>query len=552
MLERLLRPFVDERVIFADDRLLVVDKPCGVPVHGGARERPDDLVTRLARFLEARGEQAYLGVHQRLDQEASGVLAFTRSRELNAAIAREIEARTARRRYVACVALPARGAASALSERGVLEHRIERGAGDRMRAVRTGGKVAVSEYRVLERAGARALLELSLVTGRTHQLRVQLAELGTPIAGDGLYGGPRAPRLLLHARELELASLGSRFAAPVPRVFCEWLRQAGAGLGDAEDLRRALLDAGSRRFSLLGHTDAFRLVNELGDQLPGVVIDAYGEFAVLAVSSDEARARAPEIAELLVEHGVRGVYLKVRVRGDLRRADAVALAPPQPIAGERAPDPLEVREGELRFGVSLGDGMSTGLFADQRENRDRIRGLARGKRVLNLFSYTCAFSVAAAHAGAAATVSVDLSSNALRRGRENLERNALSAERHRLLRADAVDWLARARRQRSKYDLIVLDPPTFATTGKKSTFRAEQAYQFLARDALSLLSPSGKLLAVTNHRGTSQAELRKILRQAAAETKVRITQLKDLPAVLDCPAVLGEPSPSRSVLVTVA
>jgi 23S rRNA (cytosine1962-C5)-methyltransferase len=203
--------------------------------------------------------------------------------------------------------------------------------------------------------------------------------------------------------------------------------------------------------------------------------------------------------------------------------------------------------------VSLFDGLSTGLFVDQRDNRKRVRDEARGKRVLNLFSYTCSFSVAAALGGAASTVSIDLSGRALERGRENFARNGVAVgPEHRLLREEARAWLVRARRRGDQYDVIVLDPPTFASTGGKNSFRSVKDYAEVARDALGLLAPSGTLLAVTNHKGTSQEELRRILRRAAGLANRRVTQLKDLASPVDCPKVYGEPHPSRSVLVRVA
>jgi 23S rRNA (cytosine1962-C5)-methyltransferase len=546
--EGLLKPFVDERVLVDDGELLVVDKPPGLPVHGGGEGL--DVVTRLGHWLAARGRDSYLGVHQRLDQDASGVLVFARTESANQLLAREIPSHSARRSYIAGVVLQS---GRKLPDSGVFEHQLERDREGRMRVVPHGGQRAVTHYRVLEWAGERALVDVRLETGRTHQIRAQLAHAGMPLAGDRLYGGAPAPRLLLHARELELTELGQRFAAPVPRAFADFLRGSSLELGSADVLRRSLCDAGSRRWPLEADHSAFRLVNELGDGMPGVTVDRYGDFAVLAVSDDAARERAPEIAALLVELGARGVYVKIRARADLRRADRAALAPEQPSAGEAAPPEIEVRERELLLSVRLADGLSTGLFVDQRDNRRRLFAEARGKRVLNLFSYTCSFSVAAALGGATSTVSIDLSSRALERGRENFAKNGITpGPQHRLFREEAKGWLGRARRRGEAYDLVVLDPPTFASGEGKKSFRSVRDYAEVARDALCLLAPSGALLAVTNHRGTGQEDLRRIVRRAAGLAKRRITQLKDLPSPLDCPPVQGEPHPSRSVLVRVA
>ncbi|MEB2313122.1 MAG: class I SAM-dependent methyltransferase [Sorangiineae bacterium] len=525
--------------------MLVVDKPSGLVVHGGSATLATDLVSRLAARLSARGASRYLGVHQRLDKDASGVLCFTRDRALNVPIARELEEHTASRVYVAAVA------DGGLPARGVLENGIVTDADGRSRVVLRGGKPSMTRFSVLERASGRALVELRPMTGRTHQLRVQLAHARSPIAGDTLYGGPPAPRLLLHARALELRSLGRRFEAREPPVFARWLRGEPPALGDADELRAKLADALAFRHPLAASADAFRLFNGEGDGLPGVAGDRLGDFAVLELSTAEAIARRAELARMMVELGAEGVYVKVRARGDARRADAAALAPAAPDAGRAAPAEYPVREGGLRFLVRLGDGPQTGLFLDQRDNRERVRALAGGARVLNLFAYTCSFTVAAAVGGASATTSVDTSAPALARGRANLELNRVAGGAHRLLRDDALEYLDRARRRDERFELVILDPPSFATRGR-GTFTVARDYARVAAGALAVLAPGGRLLAVTNHRKTSRAAFRRVLHAAAERAGRRVAQMKDLASGLDCPDDAGGPAPSKSVLVTVA
>lgn len=537
-------PWLDERVIVCDADVLVVDKPRGIAVHGGDEARADDVVHRLGAWLEARGEPEYLGVHQRLDKEASGVLLFTRRRELNAAVARDMEGHAARRTYVAAVK------DGGLAGKGTLEHLLAHDKGDKTRVVTRGGQRAVARYRVLARRHGRALVELSPETGRTHQLRAQLAAVRSPIAGDRLYGGARANRLLLHARALELPALGRRFECAVPESFREWLEHGEVGLGSAGAVARGLADALCLRVALASGATAYRLCNGAGDELPGVVVDRYGDFAVLAVSSDEASSRVDEIAALLVEHGARGVYLKRRERADQRKVDPEKTAPREPIAGDAAPDELLVTEGDLVFPVRLGDGLSTGLFVDQRENRALVRRCAKDARVLNLFAYTCSFSLAAAAGGAREVVSVDLAEPALERGRRAFERNGLDPVTHRFVQGDCVEWLGRARRKGERFDLVILDPPSFGTRGRRATFEVDRDLSAIAADALALLEPGGRLLGVTNHRKTSRERLRKILHDAARAARVRVRQMKDLAAPIDCPDGPEGPSPAKSVLVT--
>ncbi len=545
--ESLLKPIRETRVLHHEQGLLVVDKQCGMPVHGGDEVLGGDLVGRLAAWRRARGEDEYVGVHQRLDAGTSGVLLFTTARERNAEVARASAEHAIERRYLAAVTLRSRRFSERL-ERGAvrLEHRLATSDG-RSAIVPSGGVAASATVSLVERAGERALVALVPETGRTHQLRVQLAHEGAPVAGDLEYGGDAAPRLALHAHELAFA--GERFRAAEPHGFRAWVRGEAPSLGDAAVLADALADAGILRAPLAAFSDAYRLANELADGLPGVTIDRYGDFAVLHVGSPEADSRAAELAARLVDLGARGVYLKRRVRGDVRHAGPER-TPPLPVAGEAAPEGLVVTEHGMRLHVALGDGLSTGLFVDQRDNRRRVRELSRGKSVLNLFCYTGSFSLAAALGGARRVVSVDQARRPLAVARENFVANALSLEGHAFLRADALDWLARAAKKSERFEIVVLDPPSFASSAGGAPFSVEKGYGVLAERALALLAPGGTLLAVTNHRATSVGRLRRTLRESAARAGVTIAKLKDLGSGLDCPDGPDGPVPSKSVLLT--
>jgi 23S rRNA (cytosine1962-C5)-methyltransferase len=318
--------------------------------------------------------------------------------------------------------------------------------------------------------------------------------------------------------------------------------------GDVGRVRELLAKAAERRDAIARVTDAFRLIDDAADGMPGVVVDRYADWAVLSVMDERADAQATAIAAALVEHGFHGVYLKRRPRGDARHADAAELAPPSPILGSEAPADLAVREHSLRFRVALGDGASTGLFTDQRDNRELVRRAAEGARVLNLFAYTCSFTVAAAVGGAAETVSVDLSRRALSRGGENLALNGVAGERHRLLKSDAVQFLSRMVRGGTRFDLVVLDPPSFGTRAR-GTFSVERDYSALATQCFSVLAPGGRLLAVTNHRKTGPEAFVALLRDAARTAGRRVESLEPLAMPADhSHRPLGEP-PTKSAIV---
>lgn len=546
-LARLLVAWPEARVLADDAQLLVVDKLAGIPVHGGDEAALDDLVGRLRARDAARGASGYFGVHQRLDKEVSGLLFLNRDPKDNRLLAEETAAHRIERGYLALVA-PALPEARALAGEGTLEHLLAPTKGGATRVVARGGQRAVLHYRVLERSQERALVSVRLETGRKHQIRAQLAHIGYPIVGDRLYRGAPAPRLMLHAESLRLPAFGRAFSCPAPQYLMRWYQAPGSP--SLEGLSGLLADAGCLRWQLAGKTDAFRLVNDSADLMPGVTVDAYGDYATLSIASDEAFERREAIAQALFEAGAHGVYLKTRVRADLRRQQAHELAPEAPLAGSPT-SAFSVREGELELAVDLADGLSTGLFVDQRDNRERVCAESRGLAVLNLFAYTCSFSVAAAIGGAKQVTSVDLSKRALERGRKNFELNGLDPKGHRFFAEDAMKWLERAARRGDRFELAIVDPPSFSSQGK-GTFSVAKRYVELVSGVLRLLGPGGTLLAVTNHKKTSPARLRAMLLEAAERAGRRVASLRSAKSPIDCPDTEFGPHPSKSAWLRLA
>jgi len=269
-------------------------------------------------------------------------------------------------------------------------------------------------------------------------------------------------------------------------------------------------------------TQAFRAFSGGADGLDGVFIDVYAQGATLVVyegrpprTFDPVRA-ATEALEVLRPIGVRAVYLKPFAKDRSRLGGELppVVTDPAPAAGESLPESILITEHHWKLEVRLYDGLSTGLFLDQRDNRawvskwcaehQRTRG--RPARVLNTFAYTCAFSIAAAMGSADAT-SVDVSARYLDWGKRNFSHNSLDAGvaegKHRFARMDTFEFFSYARRKQLTYDLIILDPPSFAAGSKKKGIPAWSAvddYARLVREAAGLLAPGGKsvILASTN------------------------------------------------------
>ncbi len=575
---RIWPDFRQEHVLFEDDDLIAVHKPSGVSSQSAQPDRPDDLVLRVRGFLAARAakelEAVYLGVHQRLDRDTSGVVLFTKRPEVNAAIAAQLEKRQLKKRYRAGVVGWPKGRREV-----TLDDELVRGEGGLMEVVPRRGRVpkgrgqrAVTHVVLREHRGERAMLDLVLETGRTHQARVQLANAGAPIAGDGLYGGTAAPRMLLHAAaiELEHPRTGKRLVVrdDLAREEMEaWLATGDLGYGVYDDRRtldRALALATERRWALGRsgdrdsegrRTTAFRLVNEEGDALPGLAVDVYGEHLVaqIYVSEEwEHPGRRERLLDALDALGFDGVYLKLRpkqanVLVDTRRED---LAPRLPVRGTASADPLVIHEEGVPFSVRLGDGLSTGIFLDQRLNRRLVRELARGASVANLFSYTCAFSIAAGVGGARRTVSVDASLAALERGRSGFALAGMTLGKdHTFVGEDVFAWLAKAAKKDERFDIVIVDPPSYSST-KKRRFVAESDYDELVALAAAIVAPGGRIFACCNHRGLSRHKLRRLVHEGARAARREVVQLKDLPDAPDFPGAGGRDPHMKSLLLT--
>jgi 23S rRNA (cytosine1962-C5)-methyltransferase len=283
-----------------------------------------------------------------------------------------------------------------------------------------------------------------------------------------------------------------------------------ARLAEALAYRQTLADQG--RIDTTAQS-AYRLVNGEGDGLAGLAVDVVAGYAFVHIYEPGRLAHADVLAEaLLATVGVTGVYAADRTRGGEGATRFVS--------GMRAPDDrAEVHEGGLRFGVHFAAGPAFGLYLDQRNNRRNTAALAQRGSLLNTFSYTCSFSVHAAHGGAR-TLSVDQSKAALETGKANFALNRLPLTGHRFLTEDVFVYLPRLGRKGEQFSVVLLDPPTFAR-GKKGVFAVEKDYAKLVAAAAPLVAPGGVLIAFANtHRmehALWYAQVREGLGAAAGE-----------------------------------
>jgi len=223
-------------------------------------------------------------------------------------------------------------------------------------------------------------------------------------------------------------------------------------------------------------------------------VERFGADVLVSFKSETARERLT--AEYFLWAEALGFTLSRMFARFLPKRNAEREAPRLLLGDEQANLRTVVMERCLRYGIDFGAGYSVGLFVDQRENRRRVRQV-EPKRLLNCFAYTCSFSVAAASVGAS-TVSVDLSRRSLERGRENFSLNSLPTEGHRFIADDVFEVLPRFARRGEKFDLIVLDPPTFSRSRRGGTFQVQSDFETLLLSALELANRASSILLSTN------------------------------------------------------
>ncbi len=536
-------------VAHEDEHLLVVRKPAGINTHASGPFAGEGIYDWL-RHREPRWTS--LALVQRLDKETSGILLLSKTRRANASLTRQFTHRRVHKEYVLWSDRRPPGAE-------FVAHSWIRKARGRFEScpVPGAGLEAETRFTLLGETEGRWRIRAEPLTGRTHQIRLHAADGGFPVLGDLLYGGTAFPRLCLHARALRLRH-------PATNEPVEFINEPEFEESPSAALRRAVIDETL--------TNAFRIVHGAADGRPGWYVDRLGDYLLASRSEEDLLASDPGVPtpeppaepwllELATLWGCRGVYRR-RLDRHVRHSAARRSMTPQFLCGEPCEGPFPVREEGLLYEVSLSEGYSMGLFLDQRDNRRRLRvnwiggefpvletGMA-GARVLNVFAYTCAFSVAAAAAGAI-TTSLDLSRKVLDSGRRNFEANGLDPASHDFVYGDAFDWMRRFVRRQRHFDVVLLDPPTFSQSRQHGLFRAEADYAELVGTAAALLRPGGTLFASTNAARLAPENFLEAVRQGLRNGGLRIARQQFFPQPPDFPTSRDEPGYLKTVWVRV-
>ena len=350
------------------------------------------------------------------------------------------------------------------------------------------------------------------------------------VYADALRDLPRAssgtPAVLLDNKKGQPVAIGFYDpASPLAFRVCDATglsklddRWAERRLREALTLRASLFDEQTTgeqpRFK---QTTGYRLLNGEGDGTPGLVVDVYESAAVMKLDGAGPCGfwNASEIANWLAEAlSLNCVYERRKERGTEGRV----------LVGSIPQQPVSFVEHGLKFTADLVKGQKTGFFLDQRENRHTIRHLARGRSVLNLFAYTGGFSVAAGCGGATQVTTVDLAKPAIDAAVDHWRLNALPESLHEPLAADAFVFLEEAARERRRWDIVVIDPPSFAPN-QESIPKATTAYQSLIASGARVTSKGGLLAAASCSSHIDLTAFLAICEEGVSEARRRATVL---------------------------
>ena len=301
-------------------------------------------------------------------------------------------------------------------------------------------------------------------------------------------------------------------------------------IDQAKSLREKIID--------ISTTNAYRIINSESDGLPGLIVDRYGDYLVCQFLSSGTEFFKEAIADVLNNlFKLKGIY----ERSDVDVREKEGLKPIKELLIGKEPEELvEIIENGLKFLVDVKEGHKTGFYLDQRDNRKLVAEFAKGKIVLNCFSYTGGFSVYAMAFGAEKVTQIESSLSALEIANKNIEMNGLNISNIENINGDVFEVLRKFRDERRTFDLIILDPPKFAESASQIQ-KAGRGYKDINLLAIKLLNPGGILITFSCSGHVSKELFQKIVSDAALDSGREVKIIKQLSQSADHPVSLNFP-----------
>ena len=481
-------------VRFEDDQLLVVGKPAGVNTHRADTHAQDGMY----EWVQGQRPDVSLSVLHRLDKATSGLLVFGKTTVANQSLTQQFESRTITKRYELLVRHDDQRPVHLSSDEPLGSPRGDSARGESVR------RSAATDFDRLVTSPTFDLYGANPHTGRTHQVRMHATGLGMAIVGDDEHGGIEGARLFLHAA-------GIRFDHPTDGARADGGQEVVAERPASFD--RVLAGTNPNRVSLAAlvayearallfdpaETNAYLWIDRHHDGFNDVRVERLGDVALALNYADGSAPLPREWIDAWTDTlDLRAVFEQRRPR--------VGSGGPASLVSGTDPGRFEVTELGRRYLIDLAaSSTSSGLFLDQRETRRRLLATdLTGKTVLNVFAHTGSLSVAAATAGAE-TLTLDLSKRYLDWARDNLRLNDIDPDQHDFIYGDAVEWMERLVKKGRTFDVVLVDPPSSSTSGRKGSGQKGKGRWVLDRDlyglietSLHLCAPGGTLFVSTN------------------------------------------------------
>lgn len=477
----------------ADNQLLFADKPYGISTHASDKGQKG-----FAEYLEEKLRQK-LWVAHRLDKTTTGCIVFALNPEKVESLRKSFEAKEVKKKYWFVTDrfldfdIEGQSVVDPILHQSEIT-KIGKNLSSKPDSLQPNSE---TKFTLIKRSPFFALWQAEPLSGKQHQIRLHAADLGLNILGDITYGGSNFPQICLHALSLEIPG-EKTWNSPAPRFF--------ERLGSTRDTEWVQIHCGfdrrQRLFEFLGTpNECLRLVH---DESPDFRIDQLGEVLWCNwYSIKEPIQKDIERFEYISSQIGKSMILQFRHnRGESPNLQEI-------IEIGSTPETWIATENKIKLELRKNQGLSAGIFLDQRLNRLKVMDVSRDKNVLNLFAYTGLFSVAAGLGKAKKVSTVDLSKNFLSWAQKNWEINNLSSEQAEWSAFDTFDYLKIAKKKERRWDLIICDPPSFSRNNKK-VFKLKDDLETLLTACYDVLSDHGQILFSCNHEELTfdQIELR--------------------------------------------
>lgn len=437
----------------------------------------------LVEVLASKLKQELFVVH-RLDKETSGLIIFAKNRAVASELAKAFESREVKKTYYFLTDRPFKNDNAMIVVKSHID-KVEK------KFANISGKEDNSETKFTFTKKVSAgfyLWKAEPITGKPHQIRLHAEKLGIPVLGDVDHGGSPWFRLALHAFEISfsLNEQVHKFSATLPYCFENPVNTLGEFItAEYTDLKEIMM---------LDKDQTYRLYHR-SNQEQDIRADLYGKviWVYWYKKDPPTESDLSSLNQFCKQHDLDYV-----VRHMINRGTGVGGKEQKDLYFSTAPEKWTVKEHDLICELRRDQGFSPGLFLDQRDNRQFIKQHSKNKTVLNLFSYTSLFSVAAGVGGAEQITTVDASRAFLDWSQENFKLNGLSTDKHEFFAQDSLLFLEGSIKRNRKWDVIICDPPSFGRT-KTTTWKLDKDFSQLAKLMWTCLNPKGLILFTCNY-----------------------------------------------------